>query len=1263
MNLYSAYSLVSMLNGNTSANANQSGYPYSNNQLPGVTIPPFNRNPSSQQNYSDKNGPYFNYGNEKRPYNGWGQKTDPELNVDEVIADHSFTVLDHYNSDLNLIIDPDGYGAYSLTEPEGFCFCWAGARATYGVTRGKVFFEVHITENLPVVYGDNHQEADPHVVRLGWSVDSCCFQLGESENSFGYGGTGKFSVALKFSDYGERFGVGDVIGSLLDLQSHPPTISFTKNGHWFGTAYTLHNYPVGVKSKALFPHILTKNCRFKVNFGQTDAWFAPPPGFVYIDHVPLDDRVRGLTGPSKKVDCEMNMIVGLPGVGKTTYGQKKQKDNTEKRYNIIGTDTLIDKMRVMGLPRKRNYHGRWEVLIDKASKCLKKLFQIASRRKRNYILDQTNVYASARRNKMKHFEGFQRIAWVIVPEHNEFERRSLKRTVEDGKIVPVEAVLEMKANFKLPVNGVDPFDKIEFVELHRDTASVLVDSYVKEGIEKRPPREVVFRHDKKYQQHNMPSPACTQQPAQNKVSDSIAAVMSAVRDAINYPGIKVEPGTVKVEPGIPTNLCTLAAPVVTSNPDLYIPHVAVGQSTATAVKSEPTISGSNLTGSIMSAESQRREKETNKDNTTTATTGRSSSSTTEKKTDHREESRRHDRRDEHRHRSRSRSRSCSRSSSRYSDRSRHEYRHRSERERRDRHRSDRDRYRERERDRDRHRSHYRSDSHGRRRGSDGRYRDHRDDRDSSYHSDSNSRHSDYRYSESQSQNPKESTSSSKPPSPSNYQSSQKPDEGGSQESNWPQTSTASFTGQQCLGVSSDYESKDIDRRQIANPFDSQSRQDKSNFSELFGSHDVDYRMLPCSGGSSNATGKSQVLPIQDDVKPSNYKVQHPPNHPGESTPYSQSQLLGFPQVSQQLSFSRSVQLPRPPMPISGPSYPHPPNPGYYEGKNPNNFNNPNYYSSPYPERKDFDQSRFTSPNPSYALMPFVKCSTLAPDSSRSYPPEKDDRKDFNQTYPSAINQSKSSENQYGYPSSDERIKQDLTTRTGYSSLKTSPGLTSHPANPQPMTSLYLPYSLNKSPLPQTETLAADFPSGKDSDFRFETGTRNKNETLAPNKDNNNPNDSVLEIKTFSSMPKQEVASSPSNGSSASKSFTQTATIQLPESFTQDSYAYNKQSGSVPKSDYGSSQGWGVGDKGQDGRSSSFSANTRDIPVSVQKSSPQPTLQQQQGQWSERDSMNLGMPPPPPNGPPAHFGMLFPPNYSGYSGYPNMPPDMGRRYPF
>ena len=42
----------------------------------------------------------------------------------------------------------------------------------------QVCFEVKITKNLPTDFGDDHEEADPHVVRVGWSVDSHGFQLG-----------------------------------------------------------------------------------------------------------------------------------------------------------------------------------------------------------------------------------------------------------------------------------------------------------------------------------------------------------------------------------------------------------------------------------------------------------------------------------------------------------------------------------------------------------------------------------------------------------------------------------------------------------------------------------------------------------------------------------------------------------------------------------------------------------------------------------------------------------------------------------------------------------------------------------------------------------------------------------------------------------------------------------------------------------------------------------------------------------------------------
>ncbi|GFO00979.1 heterogeneous nuclear ribonucleoprotein u, partial [Plakobranchus ocellatus] len=88
---------------------------------------------------------------------------------------------------------------------------------------------------------------------------------------------------------------------------------------------------------------------------------------------------------------------------------------------------------------------------------------------------------------MKNFKGFFRIAAVIQPDDPELERRSKKRTQEDGKVVPESAVLEMKSNFSLPEDRDNLFDRIDFVELPKDVVLQLVRQYNQEG--KSKPRQ------------------------------------------------------------------------------------------------------------------------------------------------------------------------------------------------------------------------------------------------------------------------------------------------------------------------------------------------------------------------------------------------------------------------------------------------------------------------------------------------------------------------------------------------------------------------------------------------------------------------------------------------------------------------------------------------------------------------------------------------------------------------------------------------------
>nr|XP_057935969.1 heterogeneous nuclear ribonucleoprotein U-like protein 1 [Doryrhamphus excisus] len=439
-----------------------------------------------KRSYEESRGyGYYEHREEKRSRTPQPPAEDEEENIDDTLV-----TIDTYNCDLHFKVSRDRYSGYPLTI-EGFAYLWAGARATHGVTSGRVCYEMKINEEIPVKHLPS-SEPDPHVVRIGWSINHSSTQLGEEPFSYGYGGTGKKSSDCKFADFGERFGENDVIGCYIDFdQGDEVEMGFSKNGVPLGVAFQASKEDLA--GRALFPHVLVKNCAVEFNFGQKQPYFPPPEGFTYIHSVALEDKVRGTKGPASKAECEILVMVGLPACGKTTWAVKHSEANPEKKYNILGTNAIMDKMKLMGLRRQRNYAGRWDVLIQQATQCLNRLIEIAARKRRNYILDQTNVYGSARRRKMRPFEGFQRKAIVICPTDEDLKERTLKQTNEQGKDVPDHAVLEMKANFTLP-EVCDFLEDVSFGELQRDDAEKLLKQYNEEGRKAGPPPDKRFEN-------------------------------------------------------------------------------------------------------------------------------------------------------------------------------------------------------------------------------------------------------------------------------------------------------------------------------------------------------------------------------------------------------------------------------------------------------------------------------------------------------------------------------------------------------------------------------------------------------------------------------------------------------------------------------------------------------------------------------------------------------------------------------------------------
>ncbi|XP_031845611.1 ATP-dependent RNA helicase Ddx1 [Nomia melanderi] len=164
-----------------------------------------------------------------------------------------------------LAVTPDGLRCQSREQKE-----WHGCRANKGVHGSKKFFyEATVT--------------DEGLCRVGWSTGQASLDLGTDKNGFGFGGTGKKSNARQFDDYGEAFGMHDVIGCYLDLVKGE--ISFTKNGAKLGVAFTLNAQQ---KSQTYYPAVVLKNAEMSFNFGAQPFKHPPSNDFIAVASAPKE---------------------------------------------------------------------------------------------------------------------------------------------------------------------------------------------------------------------------------------------------------------------------------------------------------------------------------------------------------------------------------------------------------------------------------------------------------------------------------------------------------------------------------------------------------------------------------------------------------------------------------------------------------------------------------------------------------------------------------------------------------------------------------------------------------------------------------------------------------------------------------------------------------------------------------------------------------------------------------------------------------------
>eukprot|EP01061_Rhynchopus_euleeides_P046829 TRINITY_DN9079_c0_g1_i1.p1 TRINITY_DN9079_c0_g1~~TRINITY_DN9079_c0_g1_i1.p1 ORF type:complete len:805 (+),score=321.89 TRINITY_DN9079_c0_g1_i1:220-2634(+) len=150
---------------------------------------------------------------------------------------------------------------------------WGGARALYGVTKGKWGY------NLTVAAGGLG-------IKAGWATMEAKLDLGSDGKGFAFCGNGNKSYGGNEARFGEPLKKGDVLTCLIDRDAR--NVSFLRNGESMGEAFKIQE---NMDKKPFFPCVSAQNGSFECSFGLR-ATEPPAPGYQWIEEAKGEEQVK-----------------------------------------------------------------------------------------------------------------------------------------------------------------------------------------------------------------------------------------------------------------------------------------------------------------------------------------------------------------------------------------------------------------------------------------------------------------------------------------------------------------------------------------------------------------------------------------------------------------------------------------------------------------------------------------------------------------------------------------------------------------------------------------------------------------------------------------------------------------------------------------------------------------------------------------------------------------------------------------------------------